>query len=220
MTDKKTRRAAFFDFDGTLIRGDSIVRFLFFALGRGKVTLRELLSAGIHALLAGAGRETFEEAKGRALSFRMRMESGERERLCRDFVSEALLPRLRGEGKRTWDACRAEGKCMVLVSASTDDYMVHVSRALGADVLLCTPVLPDGRVGPNCRGEEKVRRILSWQASLPPEERVDLQDSDAYGDSPGDVYMLRLCGRPHAVSPGGKMKKEARERGWPILRWR
>ncbi len=220
MTDKGTRRAAFFDFDGTLIRGDSILRFLRFALGRGAVSRREVLCLVPHVLSAKAGREPMERVKERALAFEGRLSPGDRERLCGDFVREEVIPHLSPRGLETWEALRNEGARMVLVSASTDDYMVHVARALGADVLLCTRLFPDGRVGPNCRGEEKVRRILSWQASLPREEAADLGDSDAFGDSAGDLPMLRLCGRPHAVDPGRRLKKEAEKQHWPILHWR
>ena len=45
------RRAAFFDFDGTLIPGDSIVSFLLFARRRGALSLWDLAAAALHALL-------------------------------------------------------------------------------------------------------------------------------------------------------------------------
>ncbi len=214
------RRAAFFDFDGTLIRGDSIVSFLRFARRRGAMSLWELAGTVLHAFLGKIGAESMDAVKTRALRFEQKLAPAEREKLCRDFAEEKLIPRLYPEGKRTWQALKNEGRVMALVSASTRDYMGYVSAALGADALICTEVSPDGAAGPNCRGREKERRLLAWLESLPENERPDMAASDAYGDSGGDIFMLRMCGRAHAVNPRKKLKREAEEKGWEILRWK
>ncbi len=214
------RSAAFFDFDGTLIRGDSIVSFLLFARRRGVLPFWEWAGTALHALLGKIGAENMDAVKTRALRFEQKLAPAEREKLCRDFVEERLIPRLFPEGKRTWDALKKEGRMMVLVSASTRDYMGYVSAALGADALICTPVSPDGAAGPNCRGREKERRLLAWMEGLPKDRRPDMAASDAYGDSGGDVFMLRMCGGAHAVNPRKKLKREAEEKGWEILRWK
>lgn len=214
------RRAAFFDFDGTLIPGDSIVSFLLFARRRGALPLWELAGAALYAFLGKIGAEGMDRVKTRALRFEKKLPPAEREKLCREFAEDKLMPRLFPEGRRTWDALKKEGRVMVLVSASTRDYMSCVSAALGADELICTPVSPDGTAGPNCRGPEKEKRVLEWLEGLPEDERPDMAASDAYGDSAGDVFMLRMCGRAHAVNPRKKLKREAEERGWEILRWK
>lgn len=213
------RRAAFFDFDGTLIPGDSIVSFLLFARRRGALSLWDLAAAALHALLGKTGAEQMDAVKTRALRFEQKLPPAEREKLCREFAEEKLMPRLFPEGRRTWDGLKKEGRVMVLVSASTRDYMRYVSAALGADGLICTPVSPDGAAGPNCRGREKEKRLLAWLEGLEKDERPDMAASDAYGDSAGDIFMLRMCGGAHAVNPGKKLKREAEEKGWEILRW-
>ena len=139
-----------------------------------------------------------------------------KEKLCRDFAALVLTPALYPEGRKAWDSLKAAGRTMVLASASTSDYMEYVAERLGADALICTRLSEDGKAGPNCRGEEKARRAAAWAR----ENGADLKQADAYGDSGGDIPLLRLCGRAHAVNPKRKLKKEAARRGWEVLNWK
>ena len=213
-------RAAFFDFDGTLRPGDSVVSFLLYARKRGLLPMGALVRTAADALLGKLGLRTMEQVKTRALAFEKRLSAADRERLARDFVTERLLPELYPAGKAEWRRLKGEGCRMVLVSASTEDYMAPLAAALGADDLLCTPVDPAGTVGPNCRGAEKERRIRRWEQGLPGGVRVDWENSLGYGDSAGDEAMLCLTGHPHAVNPGRRLRGKALRRGWPCLRWR
>ena len=45
------KQIAVFDFDGTLIRGDSVVALLFFACKKGRLSLAGLIGAGWYGLL-------------------------------------------------------------------------------------------------------------------------------------------------------------------------
>ena len=158
MTDTQ-KKAAVFDFDGTLIRGDSIVRFLRFAAARGALPRRELFIIALCALGGKMGLVPMEKVKERALRFERGLTRAEKEKLCLGFAERVLVPGLLPEGKKTWENLRREGCVMALASASTSDYLEPLSRALGADRLICTRVAEDGRVSKNCRGEEKARRV-------------------------------------------------------------
>lgn len=46
---------------------------------------------------------------------------------------------------------------------------------------------------------------------------LDLNDSFAYGDTNGDISMLRLVSNPIAVNPESKLLIEAQQHGWRIL---
>ena len=213
-------RAAFFDFDGTLRPGDSIVSFLAFAVKKGKLSRGALARAGIDAALGKLGLMPLDQVKTRALSFERALSQPERDALCAAFVEERLLKEIRPRGLEKWLRLREEGYRMVLVTASTGDYMAPLARALGADALLCTPVDDSGRVGPNCRGKEKARRMLAWAGGLPAGFRVDWENSLAFGDSAGDESLLSLTGRPAAVDPDGKLRRTALKRGWALLEWK
>src|SRR5258708_21283346 len=48
---------------------------------------------------------------------------------------------------------------------------------------------------------------------------IDLAGSWAYSDSITDLPMLEAVGRPVAVNPDKDLRRVARERGWPVLRF-
>ncbi len=219
-TEERTLlRTAFFDFDGTLRPGDSIVSYLAYARRKGALSLRGLCRAGADAVLAKLGRIPLSEAKTRALSFERALSARDREALILGFVREELLPGMYPAGRREWARLGEEGYQRVLVSASTEEYMRPLARALGADALLCTPLDPEGKAGPNCRGREKAERMRQWERTLPRGIGVDWEGSLAFGDSRGDEAMLCLTGHPAAVNPSRALRRTAERRGWPCLEW-
>jgi phosphoserine phosphatase len=68
---------------------------------------------------------------------------------------------------------------------------------------------------PLCYGPGKVEKAEAWAR----EHRVDLGASAFYTDSYTDLPMLERVGRPRAVAPDLRLRREARRRGWPILDW-
>lgn len=206
-TVNRPQALALFDFDGTLIRGDSIVAFVRFARKKGAMSPREYLMACAAAVRYGLGLLSAAESKNAALAFRMRLSEKDRRALDEAFVRQELLGRVYPAGKACILSHRQAGRLPVLVTASTENYMPLAAQALGFEAVLCTPLLPDGTVGENCRGEEKPRRVLSWlkQQGV----QADFAASWAYGDSKSDLPMLRLCGHPVQVNPKRKLKKAA-----------
>ncbi len=206
---------AFFDFDGTLIPGDSIAAFVRYARKRGIMLRKEFFRALLAAAGYVLGLKSAADSKNAALRFRMSLSPAAREALDRDFVRDCLLPRVYPQAKARLAFHRQAGRETVLVTASTENYMRFAAEALGADALLATPLLPDGTVGENCRGEEKVRRIRGWLREQGRE--ADLAASWAYGDSKSDLPMLRLCGHPVQVNPKRALRKAAPE--MEAVRW-
>ena len=177
---KEMRSFAFFDFDGTLIPGDSIAAFVPYARKRGLMPRREFLRAMLAAAGFVLGVKNAADSKNAALRFRMRLSPADREALDRDFVRDCLLPRVYPQGQVCLDLHRQAGRETVLVTASTENYMRIIAEALGFFALLATPLNPDGTVGKNCRGEEKPRR---FRAEFP-EAAVEAFYSDSMADAP------------------------------------
>ena len=197
----KGQPLACFDFDGTMIRGDSIVAYLRFACRQGKASPGRLAAAAGHTALYFLHGESGEEVKTHALSFLAHLSPKDRAALDEAFVRQDLLPRIYPDALKRWREHRQAGNKMLLVSASTDNYMRCVAAYLQADALLCTRLLPDGRVADNCKGEEKVAR---WrQANAGNEFEV----CRAYGDSPSDLPMLRLAAEPVWVNAGRRTRE-------------
>ena len=210
------RTLALFDFDGTLIPGDSIVSFVRFARKKGVLSRREyagILLCTVKYLLGGL---TDGEMKTRSLRFLRSLPREEGEALAGDFVASVLMPSVYRDGKAALQKHRERGDLTVLVSASTDNYMCLVAEALGFDAVLCTELTENFSVESNCKGPEKARRVKEWLAQNGVE--ADWAASFAYGDSKSDESMLRLCGHPVLVNPRKALKKRMPEGN--IVSWR
>jgi len=212
---KNSRPLALFDFDGTLIKGDSIIAFLRFARHLKALPGKEYARVLFHSLCYLLGRETDAEAKNEALRFLRYLSPERKYALERAFAEEVLLPRVYPEGKEELKRLKEAGHILLLVSASTENYMQFIAPALGFDALICTEIRADGLIGPNCKGEEKVRRIRAWLEAEGIE--ADFAASHAYGDSKSDLGMLALCGKGYWVNPRKsllKMHPEMRILSW------
>ena len=163
---------AFFDFDGTLLRGDSIVRFCRFARKKGAAGPLALLRAGALAALYGLRVISAERAKAGALAFLKGWTDERRAPLADAFCREELLPRLYPDALAEIRRLQKEDARVWLVSASPEFYLRPLEQVLRSAELMAA------------RGEE-----------------VDYAASWAYGDSRGDAPMLRLCGHKVAVNP-------------------
>ncbi len=209
------RKAAIFDFDGTLIAGDSIVRFIRYAVRRGHLSPLALVGQALNAWRGVRGRITPEEGKSRALAFLSGMDATRQESFCREFCRDELMPNLYPQGLERLQAHADAGDAVLLVSASPDIYMRHLAQLLPVEAVLATPTDSHGRVTRNNRDGEKVQRVLAWAAQQP--YNIDWQASCAYGDSAHDLPVMRLTGHPVMINPKPAMRRIGQ--GLPEENW-
>ena len=216
---------AFFDFDGTLIKGDSIVRFCLYAYRKGLCSLRQLLHAGVMGVLYHCRFTSAEKSKQAALAFLAGRPRREVDRIAKDFCLSELIPNLYPEGVEAIRRHRREGCEVWLVSASTVFYLQPLVRYLHLTRLIGTRMHVDGQGrysglidGHNCRGVEKPLRIEEVLSARG--EMVDYAASYAYGDTAGDIPMLMLCEHKMAVNPRRKLRRGLRGAdGVQTVRW-
>ncbi len=188
---------AVFDFDGTLTRTDTFLLFLLFRFGyrgclRGLWANRRVL---IRYLLR---RVSNDEAKQTVFSyFFAGMKIREFDDVCRRFSLSKIPGIIR---RRVMERCawhRRNGHHVAIVSASIRNWIEPWAERNGIETVIATEVDLDDTVltgrfsGKNCRGAEKVRRLLS---RFPDRGTYDLY---AYGDSRGDRETLRFADFPH-----------------------
>jgi phosphatidylglycerophosphatase C len=181
-----------FDFDGTLTTKDSFRAFLAWRVGTGRYV------AGLFRLLPSLLAYLLhrDRARLKAAAIRVylkRLSRNELEASARHFAEGHARKLLRPDAVRTWKRWQALGAQLVIVTASPESIVAPFARGLGADLLIGTRLAFDdmdrmtGKFdGPNCRGEEKVRRL---RAVFGPDVRLEA----AYGDTSGDKQMLALA---------------------------
>ncbi|MFJ6023711.1 HAD-IB family hydrolase [Brevundimonas sp. NPDC092305] len=184
-----------FDFDGTLTIRDSFTAFLRWRVGPGRWALGLVRMA---PAVAGYARDR-DRGRIKAASVKEFLRGVTREQLEADaetFAAEVWSDFMRPDALACWNAWGEKGAHRVIVTASPETTVAPFARRLGADALLGTRLVFDGedRVtgafdSPNCRGEEKVRRLRAVYGD-------DLRLAAAYGDTSGDTEMLQIADEP------------------------
>src|SRR5690606_33614987 len=192
-TPRKDQAIVAFDFDGTLTIRDSFTEFLRWRAGPGGWALGLVKMA---PALAAYARDR-DRGRIKAASVREFLLGVERERLEADAerFAEAIWPRfMRPDALKTWNDWGARGAHRVIVTASPETTVAPFARRLGAEALLGTPLVFDSQdritgafAGPNCRGEEKVRRLKAAYGD-------DLTLAAASGGTSGDTEMGASAG--------------------------
>lgn len=203
------QRFAFFDFDDTLCRGDSIVPYLLFCIRRGLAPRRQLLRAVAAFFRQKQHPELASQSKSVSLSFIKGRAQEEMDDVARDFFREVLVPRFFREGQAELQACRTEGCRIVIVSASAEVYMRVLPEFMPVDEVICTRCGVNGsgrytgEICDNCKGDQKPLRIREYLRAQGLD--ADWTASRAYGDSPSDAPMLSMVGVPTLVDPANKL---------------
>lgn len=142
-----------------------------------------------------------------------------------DSFAEATVARNVRPGARAAIARdRAEGRRLVLATASYRLYADAIAARLGFDDVIATGSIIglDERVhakidGDNCYGEAKMRMIADWV------ERSGLLGRHGhvrfYSDHASDAPAFEWADEPVAVNPHARLARLAAERGWRIEDW-
>ena len=215
------RRVAAFDFDGTLVDGDSLIPFLAWVsklaaptplsappslpkpiparLGQARLLVRTG-SAMLSAYRSG-GRDA---AKVAVLARTVKGLPVDQVASAGAAFGSHLATRVRPEmaDKIRWH--REQGHLTVLVSASLTAYLTTFASRVGIEKVVATELevgadqrLTGKILGANVRGEEKARRLTEVI-----DEAGGASELWAYGDSSGDDQMLAMADHPARVSRG------------------
>lgn len=190
------KRIAFFDFDGTITTKDTFLEFIKFCKGTIRFYTGMLLN--LHYLVAFKLKIIpNQKAKEKVLRFFFKnMPAEEFKTWCDQFSQKALPKLIRPKAIDEIKKLQAEDYTLVIVSASPQNWILPWADGMNIPVLASCLEIKDGKVtgkldGKNCRGAEKVRRITEKYVMS------DYETIYAYGDSSGDLDMLKLATRAH-----------------------
>ena len=189
---RKDQAIVAFDFDGTLTVRDSFTQFLRWRAGGSGWFLG--LARMAPDLAAWIGHQ--DRGRLKAASVREFLKGTPRAQLEADaeaFAGQVWPGFIRHDALACWNDWGKRGAYRVIVTASPETTVAPFARRLGAEALLGTPLVfdADDRVtgafaAPNCRAEEKVRRL---RAAFGEGMRL----AAAYGDTTGDTEMLAIA---------------------------
>jgi HAD superfamily hydrolase (TIGR01490 family) len=144
--------------------------------------------------------------------------------LVDSFANEQVASNIRPGARRAIARDKAEGRRVVLATASYRLYADAIAERLGFDDVIGTGSIIglDERVhakiaGENCYGPAKLRMIADWV------EQSDLKGAHGhvrfYSDHVSDQPVFEWADEPVAVNPHGKLRRLAEQRGWAVEDW-
>jgi HAD superfamily hydrolase (TIGR01490 family) len=144
--------------------------------------------------------------------------------LAESFADATVANNIRPGARKAIERDRAQGRRLVLATASYRLYAEAIAGRLGFDDVIATGSVIglDERVhariaGKNCYGQEKMRMISEWV------EKSGLLGKHAhvrfYSDHASDEPAFLWSDEPVAVNPHDRLARMATERGWAVEDW-
>lgn len=187
-----SRVIAFFDFDGTVTRKDTLLEFIKYVKGESAFYFGFLLHAPVLVLYK---LNVISNQRAKEIMLRYffgKMDAGQFNSYCKSFAQEKLSALVRQKAVNEIQKLKEAGAEVVIVSASPENWLTNWCVDNGLQCVATKLVIKNNKItgdidGFNCHGKEKVRRIQN-EFSLNEYSAVY-----AYGDTPGDKHMLSLA---------------------------
>ncbi|AWU94592.1 HAD family hydrolase [Azospirillum ramasamyi] len=193
---------AFFDFDGTLIHGDSLPMFVGEVIGRRRaaLALADAIRSAMHRHVRGRGPGCDFPGSVKAIYLKRTLRGlPVAEALA---ASERMVPRVRWHQPmlEVLKEHRRQGRRVVVATGALDLYMPALLRGLEVDDLLATGMeVVDGKLTgrlstANCVRLDKAERVTAWIAGNGP-----VAATWGYGNHPSDLPMLALMHKGEVI---------------------
>lgn len=189
---------AFFDFDGTLIHGDSLLMFVAEVIGRRRTRMAfaDALRSATHRHLRGRGPGVDFRGSVKAILLKRTLHGlplGDAH-----AAAERVAAGLRWYTPilDTLHEHRRAGRRVVIATGALDVYMPALLRGIEVDDVLATGMeVHDGRLTGrlatgNCVRLDKADRVRAWLSAHGP-----FGETWGYGNRPSDLPMLALVDR-------------------------
>jgi HAD superfamily hydrolase (TIGR01490 family) len=221
VTPHERTAAAFFDLDKTVIAKSSALVFSRPLYRSGLINRRDVLRSAYAQfvyVLGGADHDQMERMREYLSSLTVGWDAQQVREIVAEALQDAVEPIIYDEAATLIEEHHAAGRDVVIVSSSGQEIVEMIGSMLGADRSIGTRVaIEDGQY----TGEIEFYAYAENKAiaiqELAAERGYELDQCYAYSDAATDVPMLEAVGHPFAVNPDRALRKEAAERGWPVL---
>ena len=218
---------AVYDMDRTVTRHATYTPFLLHCALRRAPWRLLLLPIVLLSMLAYVAR-LIDRAKLKEINHHLllgsRVHPRDLQPLVDSFAQQQVATNVRPGARKAIARDKAEGRLLVLATASYRLYANAIAQRLGFDDVIGTGSIIglDERVhakiaGENCYGPAKLRMIADWV------EASGLKGTHGhvrfYSDHVSDAPSFEWSDEPVAVNPHGKLRRLAEQRGWTIEDW-
>jgi HAD superfamily hydrolase (TIGR01490 family) len=220
------QKISIYDMDKTITRTATFGPFLRYAVPRHqpwRIAMLPFVALTSFAYVAKLiNRKRLKEIN-LGLMLGRRIESAALNRLSAGFAGHTLSKNMLPDALDRMASDRAEGRQIVIASASYAFYVSEIAQLLGvADVVATRATAKDGKVSPaidgeNCYDTTKLRMIEEWMANqgiLRTEAHVRF-----YSDHVSDAPCLRWADEAFATNPHAPLRKLAQAQGWQVFDW-
>jgi HAD superfamily hydrolase (TIGR01490 family) len=215
------RIAAFFDLDKTVIAKSSVLAFTRPFFEEGLMSRRAVLQstyAQLLYMLSAADQARVDRMREHIAHMCNGWDVEQIKAIVDNTLQDVVTPLVYAEAKDLIADHRARGHDVIIVSASGQEVVTPIARALGASHSTGSRMrIVDGRYAGElefyCFGESKAVALREMSDRY----GYDLSRSYAYSDSATDLPMLQAVGNPRVVNPDRPLRRVAVEKGWPIL---
>ena len=142
--------------------------------------------------------------------------------LVKSFAAATLRHNVRPGARAAIARDKAEGRRVVMATASYRFYARGIAEALGFDDTIGTNTILglDERVhakidGQNCYGPAKLAMIEAWLKG----QGIERGKVRFYSDHASDAPVFEWADEPVAVNPHARLARLAQKRGWKIEDW-
>lgn len=213
---------AFFDFDGTLIKGYSAL-----ALFKERVRTRDMDARELaETLIESVNIERHGKDVSDLIDIAVKAQSGKTLETMEQFglglfntrIAQMVYP----DARSLIDAHISAGHTVVIASSATPPQVRSAAEDLGVEYVICTELeIVDGTYTGNLSspvrwGPEKAKAVKEFAS----EYNIDLSKSYTYSNGAEDVPFLELSGHPRPLNPDEELTVVAQDRGWPIANFK
>ncbi len=214
------RTAAFFDLDKTVIAKSSTLAFSKPFFSQGLINRRAVLKSSYAQflfLMSGADHEQMDRMRSYLTNMCTGWDVEQVKAIVGETLHDIVDPLVFAEAAELISDHKLCGRDVVIVSASGEEIVAPIARALGATHAMATRMVVEdgkytGEIAFYCYGDGKAEAIRA----LAEREGYALEHCYAYSDSITDIPMLETVGHPTVVNPDRALRREAAARHWPI----
>ncbi|MBN1288169.1 MAG: HAD-IB family hydrolase [Actinobacteria bacterium] len=222
MEERKNKTAAFFDLDHTVLHGASGTLYGWKMFTEGFMSLNGLLLVIWYSILYKTNHLPRQVVYRRVFEIMGRFHILEMIAFMDRNFELIIAPRLYREAYDIILSHKKRGHLTVIATAAGEYVAERVRTQLEVDYVIATPIpVEDERVsayedGPTAFMEHKLEMAEKFCS----DRSIDLKDCYFYSDSVSDLPLLEAVGHPVAANPHRALARIAKERGWPIMRFK